>query len=333
MRRRDFIAGLGSAAAWPVAARAQQGDRMRRIGMLVDGPGGSSGDADQFFADQFAAFASALAQAGWVEGRNLTIDRRFGLSRDSRIRAEVGDLVAKSPDVIVCQGSLITAILKQQTRTIPVVFINVGDPVATGFVASFAHPGGNLTGFTSTEFSIASKWLNLLKDITPGLRNVMMLYDPANPASEPNLQTLEAGAPTLGVQVWPAPSTDFGGIERHIESFVPKPNAGMIVTPGAATVQNAEKIVSLAMRHRLPAMYAGRFWASKGGLASYGTIPNDNIRRAAQYVDRILRGEKPSDLPVQAPTKLELVINLKTARALGLTIPETLLAIADEVIQ
>jgi putative ABC transport system substrate-binding protein len=205
--------------------------------------------------------------------------------------------------------------------------------VATGFVASFAHPGGNLTGFTSMEYSFASKWLSLLKDITPALRNVMMLYDPANPASEPDLQTLEAGAPTLGVQVWPAPATDFGDIERHIESFAPQPNAGMIVVPGAATIQRAEKIASLAVRYRLPAMYPGRFFAIRGGLAAYGTIPNDNMRRAAQYVDRILRGENPSDLPVQAPTKFEFVINLKTAKALGLTIPETLLATADEVIQ
>jgi len=330
MRRREFIAGIG-AAAWPVVSRAQQSERVRRIGMLVDAQG--SGDADQFYADRFAALASALARAGWVEGRNVTIDRRFGLSDDSRIRAEVTDLVAKSPDVIVCSGSQITAILKQQTRTIPVVFVNVGDPVATGFVASFAHPGGNLTGFSSMEFSFASKWLSLLKDIARGLRNVMLLYDPTNPAGELDLRTLEAVAPTLGVQVWPAPATDFGGIERHIESFARQPNAGMIVVPGAAIFQSAEKIVALAMRHRLPAMYAGRFFASRGGLAAYGTVPYDNIQRAAEYVDRILRGEKPSDLPVQAPSKFEFVINLKTAKALGLAIPETLLATADEVIQ
>jgi putative ABC transport system substrate-binding protein len=332
MRRREFIAGIG-AAAWPVVARAQKPERVRRIGMLVDSQGGSSGDADQFYAGRFAAFASALAQSGWVEGRNVTIDRRFDLGNDSRMRAEVADLVAQSPDVIVCQGSRITAILRQQTRTIPVVFVNVGDPVATGFVASFAHPSGNLTGFTSMEFSFASKWLNLLKEITPGLRNVMMLYDPANPASEPDLQTLEAGAPTLGVQVWPAPATDLGEIERHLESFAPQPNAGMIVLPGAVFSLNVEKITTLAMRHHLPAMYAGRFFASRGGLASYGVFPDDNFRSAAQYVDRILRGDKPSDLPVQAPTKFEFVINLKTAKALGLAIPETLLATADEVIQ
>jgi putative ABC transport system substrate-binding protein len=290
------------------------------------------GAADQLDTDQFDAdrlFASALAQAGWVEGRNVTIDVRFSRGNDSRIRAEAADLIAKSPDVIVVSGSQNTTILKQQTHNIPIVFVNVGDPVAMGFVASFARPGGNLTGFTSTEFSFASNWLSLLRDMTPGLHNVMMLYDPANPAAESALRTLEAQAPTLGVQVWPAPAADVGSIERHIESFAPQPNAGMIILAGAAIFQSAEKITALAARHRLPAMYPSLYFASKGGIESHGPIPNDNLRRAAQYVDRILRGEKPSDLPVQAPTKFEFVINLKTAKALGITIPDT----ADEVIQ
>ena len=331
MRRRDFIAGLGSAAAWPVVVRGQQ-THLHRVGMMFSSIGAAEQlDADQFDADRL--FASALAQAGWVEGRNVTIDVRFSRGNDSRIRAEVADLIAKSPDVIVVSGSQITTILKQQTHNIPIVFVNVGDPVAMGFVGSFARPGGNLTGFTSTEFSFASKWLSLLKDITPGLHNVMMLYDPFNPAAESTLRTLEAQAPTLGVQVWPAPATDVGSIERHIESFAPQPNAGLIILAGAAIFQSAEKITALAAHHRLPAMYPSRYFASKGGIASYGPIPNDNLRRAAQYVDRILRGEKPSDLPVQAPTKFEFVVNLKTAKALGLTIPETLLATADEVIQ
>jgi putative tryptophan/tyrosine transport system substrate-binding protein len=302
---------------------------------LFFGGGVSVSDEDQSTADQVAAFTSALAQAGWVEGRNVTIEPRFGVGDDSRIRAEADDLIAKSPDLIVCQGSQITAILKQQTRTIPipVVFVNVGDPVASGFVASFAHPGGNITGFTSTEVSFAGKWLSLLNDITPGLRNVMLLYDPRNRTWEGNLRTLQAGAPTLGVSVWPAPAVDFGEIECHVESFAPQPNAGMIVLPGAAMIVDAEKIAALAVSHRLPAIYALRRFVSSGGLASYGTIPNDNARRAAQYVDRILRGEKAGDLPIQAPTKLEFVLNLKAAKAIGLTVSTQVQLLADEVIE
>ena len=324
IRRREFIAGLGGAAAWPLAARAQQPVRLRRIGMML----GAGDDANQF-----TAFASALAQAGWVEGRTVTIERRFGAGDDARIRADVAELIARSPDLIVCLGSRNTAIVKEQTRTIPVVFVSVADPVASGFVASYARPGGNITGFTSTEFSFVTKWVSLLKDIAPGLRNVMLLYDPTNPAAEPSLRTLEAGAPTLRVTVSPAPAADFGEIERHIESFARQPNAGMIVAPGAATIPNAEKIAALAVRHRLPAMGSSRYFTSGGGLASYGPLLNDNVRRAAQYVDRILRGEKPADLPVQAPTRFEFVLNLKAAKAIGLDVSPQVQLLADEVIE
>ncbi len=325
MRRRDFIAGLGSAAAWPVAVRAQQPQRLRRIGIIV--PNDAEGQAD------FAAFAEALAKAGWIEGRNIRFERRSGGVDFGRIRPEAADMISTSPDVIVCPGTPNTAIVKQLTSTIPIVFVNVADPVASGFVASFAHPGGNITGFTSLESSFSGKWLSILKEIAPGLRNVMVLYDPHNTNWQGYLRTLEAAAPVLGVSIRAAPAANIGETERHIESFAYQPGAGMMVVPTGLNILNREGIAALAERYRLPAMYPYRYFVTSGGLASYGSETADLYRRAAEYVDFILNGAKPDDLPVQAPTKFELVINVKTAKALGLTIPETLLATADEVIQ
>jgi putative ABC transport system substrate-binding protein len=327
MRRREFIAGFGSAAAWPVAARAQQGGRVRRIGVLT---AAGSNDTD---ANADAAFTEALARAGWIEGRNIDIERRFLVGDIGRNHADATDIVSKSPDLIVCRGTQITMLVKQRTRTISLVFVNVADPVASGFVASFAHPGGNITGFTSLEFSLAGKWVSILASITPGLRNVTVLYSPENDNWQGYMQTLQAGAPALGVSLRAAPAADISEIEHHIKSTSQEPGAGMIVVPSGVTNVNREMIAALAMRHRLPALYPHKFFATSGGLASYGTDTNDLYRRAAQYVDRILRGAKPDDLPVQAPTKFELVINLKIAKAVGVTIPETLLATADEVIQ
>jgi putative tryptophan/tyrosine transport system substrate-binding protein len=324
MRRRDFIAGLGGAAcgsSWPLALSAQQ--RLRLIGLLTS--------TNVQAAD--AAFVGGLAKAGWIEGRNVGIERRFSGSEVGRIRTDAANIIDKSPDVIVCAGTEITGIVKQQSSTIPVVFVNIADPVALGFVASFAHPGSNITGFTSQAFSFAGKWLSILKDIEPGLRNVMVLYDPNNANWQGFLRTLETGAPVVGASIHAAPAADIGEIERHIESFAHQRGAAMIVVPTPLTFANREMIAVLAGRHRLLAVYPYKFFATSGGLASYGADTNDLYRRAAGYVDRILRGEKPSDLPVQAPTKFELVINLKTAKSLGLTIPEALLATADEVIQ
>jgi putative ABC transport system substrate-binding protein len=331
MKRREFIAGIGSAAMlpeWPGAARAQQGGRMRRIGILT-----TRSSDDPSFQSSYAVFAEALAHAGWVEGRNISIERLFGAADAERITAYGAELVARSPDVIVCNGTQITAILKRQTSSIPVVFVNVADPVAGGFVASFAHPGGNITGFTSEEFSFSGKWLNLLKDLAPGVRTVMVLYNPGNSNWEGYLRTLERAAPTAGISIRAAPAADIGEMERHIESFARHEGVGMIVVPNGQTLLNREAIAALAVRHRLPAVYPYKSFATSGGLASYGSDDGDLYRRAAQYVDRILRGANPADLPVQAPTKFEFVLNLKTAKAMGLTVPTSVQLLADELIE
>jgi putative tryptophan/tyrosine transport system substrate-binding protein len=328
MRRREFIAGLGGVAASPLVARAQPGERMRRISILS-----TASPHDPYIVAAQAAFLEALSHAGWMESRNIRIERRYGSADDSHIRADAADIIARSPDVIVCSGTQVTAIVKQQTSTIPVVFLNVADPVTSGFVANFPHPGGNITGFTSLEFSLAGKWLSILKDIAPRVHNVMVLYSPDNSNWRGYLQTLQSAAPVLGISLSAMPAAGLREIERQIDSFAQHQGAGMIVVPSGQTIVNREMIAALAMRHRLPAIYSYKYFATSGGLVSYGTDTADSYRRVAQYVDRILRGEKPADLPVQQPTKFELVINLKTAKALGLTIPETLLATADEVIQ
>jgi putative ABC transport system substrate-binding protein len=330
MRRREFITLIGgAAAAWPFEAVAQQGERVRRVALLT-----TPADELDIGGAPSKVFAETLAKLGWIAGRTVTIEQRSSGSGDDRLaRANAAEVVASAPDVIVCPGTQVTAILQQQTRTIPIVFVNVADPVGSGLVASFAHPGGNITGFTNMESSIAGRWLELLKDIAPGLSKVLVLYYPDNPNWRGYLPPLEAAAQSLGVRVGATPVADIGEIARYIEAFAREPSAGMVVLPSGLTVANWDTIPRLAAQHRLPAMYPFKFFAVSGGLAAYGSDFNDPFRRAAQYVDLILRGAKPSDLPVQAPTKFELVINLKTAKALGLTVPDKLLAMADEVIE
>jgi putative tryptophan/tyrosine transport system substrate-binding protein len=329
MRRRDFIAALSSAGAtWPLAARTQQAERVRRVAMLT-----TAGDELDNSDAPSTVFAEALAKLGWIAGRNVIIDRRIGGSGDRLARAYAADAVAAAPDIIVCPGTQVTAILQQQTRTIPIVFVNVSDPVGSGLVASFAHPGGNITGFTNMEASFAGRWLGLLKDVAPSVSKVLVIYYPDNPNWRGYLPPIEAAARALGVSIGATQVADIGEITRCIEAFAREPGAGMVVLPSGLMNANRDMIPRLAAQHRLPAMYPVKFFAVSGGLAAYGSEFNEPYRRAAQYVDLILRGTKPSDLPVQAPTKFELVINLKTAKALGLTIPASLLATADEVIE
>jgi putative ABC transport system substrate-binding protein len=330
VKRREFIAGLGTAAAWPLAARAQQADRLPWVAVL----GGTGDVGDVHTRVWYAAFTEAFARLGWTDGRNVRIERwDTGANDHSRVRAIAVELAGKAPNVILTIGTESTEILKQQTSIIPIVFVNVSDPVASGFVASFARPGGNITGFTSAEPSFAGKWLSILRDIAPGIVNVMVLYAPANANWTGYLRTIEAAAQALHVTVRPAPLTAADDIGRHIEAFAREPAAGIMVVPSGQTIANREVIVAQAARHRLPAVYPYRFFAESGGLASYGSDTTDLYRGAAQYVDRILRGVKPGDLPVQAPTKFEFIINLKAAKAIGLTIPYPVLTLADEVIE
>jgi ABC-type uncharacterized transport system substrate-binding protein len=327
MKRRDFIAGLGSAAAWPVVARAQQAAAVRRVGVLFDG------NNDNHTQRERSTFVQELAKSGWIDGRNIGIAYRWGDGDANRIGNNVSELVRMVPDVVVAVGSEATRALKQQTTTVPIVFISVTDPVASGFVTSFARPGANITGFTSEEPSIAGKWLAILKEIAPGVTTVMLLYYSENPNWQEHWRTIEAVAPAVGISVSAVPVANAGEIALRIESFAQKPNAGMMVVPSGLTTINREAIAELSARHRLPAVYAHTYFAAAGGLVSYGSDNNDLFRRAAEYVDRILRGAKPADLPVQAPTKFELAINLRAAKALGLTVPDALLVQADEVIQ
>jgi putative ABC transport system substrate-binding protein len=329
MRRREVITLLSGAAAWPHAARAQQAERVRRVAMLT-----TANDELDISDAPSKVFAEALAKLGWIAGRNIIVDRRpSGVGDDRLVRGYAADAVAAAPDIIVCPGTQVTAILQQQTRTIPIVFVNVSDPVGSGLVASFAHPGGNITGFTNMETSFASRWLGLLKDVAPSVSKVLVLYYPDNPTWRGYLPPIEAAAQALGVSIGATQVADIGEITRGIEAFAREPSAGMVVLPSGLMNANRDTIPRLAARYRLPAMYPVKFFAVSGGLAAYGSEFNEPYRRAAQYVDLILRGTKPSDLPVQAPTKFELVINLKTARALGLTIAPAVLAIADEVIE
>jgi putative tryptophan/tyrosine transport system substrate-binding protein len=326
MRRRQFIAGLGGAAAWPTAARAQQGERVRRVGV-------SSTAGDSLARARHTAFVQMLSQLGWTEGRNVIVVEPFGAIGDSGINAVAEKLMAEVPDVIVSVGEESTAILKRKTNVLPIVFINVTDPVANGLVESFARPAANITGFTSVEFSFAGKWLSILTDLAPGVSNVMVLYSPENPNWVGYLRTLEAGAPSVQVTLHAAPMTAVEEVSGAIESLAQQSGPGMIVLPGGQTVVNREIIASLAIRYRVPAIYPYKYFATSGGLASYGSDDLDLFRRAAQYVDRILRGARPGDLPVQAPTKFEFVINLKAARAIGLTVPSSLQLLADELIE
>ena len=328
MKRRAFIALLGSAAlAAPNLARAQD-SRVRRIGFLSGIPENDPEGRARLFA-----FLAELQRLGWVDGRNVHIDYRIGAREASSIQKHVDELIALAPEVILVNGTEAAEPLRQTTRSIPVVFVQVSDPVSVGLVASLARPGGNVTGFANLEYSMTGKWLELLKEIAPQVSRVAVLRDATNPTSHAQLAAMHAIAPSLGLVVSSLNVRDAGEIERDIGEFARGKNGGLVLTVGALGIRHRDLIVSLANRYRLPAIYPFRFIPAAGGLASLGSDATDTYRRAAGYVDRILKGEKPADLPVQNPVKFELVVNLKTAKALGLTAPPTLLARADEVIE
>jgi len=328
MKRRNFITLLGgAAAAWPLAARAQQ-ERMRRIGVLMN----LTADDPESPA-RLAAFAQGLADLGWTIGRNLRIDYRWAAGDPERIRRDADELVALAPDLILSSGTPTVAALQKATRSVPIVFAQVVDPVGNGFVETLARPGGNITGFSVFEYGISGKWLELLKEIAPSVTRAAILRDLALASGSGQFGALQSVAPSLGVELSPVGVGDAGAMERAVVAFARSPNGGLIVTASTLAVIHRELITRLAAQHRLPAVYHSSYYTTSGGLISYGPNSIDPFRRAASYVDRILKGEKPADLPVQAPTRYELVINLKTARALGLDIPPTLLARADEVIE
>jgi putative ABC transport system substrate-binding protein len=326
MRRRDFLGIVGGAAASvPLAARAQQPERERRIGVLQ---GGTADDPNLQAA--FAAFVRELQQMGWIDGRNVRIDHRHGAGDVDIMRKHTAELVAFAPDVIVTAGSVALVQLLQATHTVPIVFVYVPDPVGSGFVKSLSRPGGNATGFMQFEYSLAAKWLELLKEIAPGVTRVAVLWDPTVPAGIGQFAIIQSVAPSLGVELIPV---DVRDAERDVAAFARSGSGGLIVTSSALATARRDMIVALAARHKLPAVYNFAPFAAAGGLISYGADNIDQFHRAAGYVDRILKGEKPSDLPVQGPTKYHLAINLKTAKTLGLTVPPSLLARADEVIE
>jgi putative ABC transport system substrate-binding protein len=328
IRRRDFVIllGGGAAAAWPLAARAQQPERVRRIGVLMNlAVGDPEGEA------RIAAFLQALQQLGWSDGRNVRIDYRWAAGDAGRFHRYAEELLALVPDVIFAASTPSVQALQQATRRVPIVFAIVADPVGAGFVDSLARPGGNVTGFTPFEYGISGKWLELLKEVVPRVTRVAVLRDLTIGLAQ--LGAIQSVAPSLGVELTPIGVGDPGQIERTVAAFARSSNGGLIVTASTSAIIHRELITTLAARNKLPAVYYTRYWVEGGGLMSYGPDFRDQFRQAAAYVDRVLKGEKPADLPVQAPTKYELVINLKSARALGLEIPPTLLARADEVIE
>jgi putative tryptophan/tyrosine transport system substrate-binding protein len=329
MKRRKFITLLGgAAAAWPLAALAQQGERIRRIGVLhslaSDDPEGQA---------RLTAFVQGLQELGWTDGRNVRIDYRWAAGDAERARRYAAELVALAPDVILAHGGSIVPSLLQATRTVPIVFTQTPDPVGAGFVNSLARPGGNVTGFTGFEYGISAKWLELLKEIAPRVTRAAVIRDAAIASGTGQWGALQSVAPSFGVELSPVNMSDAGEIERAVAAFVRSPNGGMILTASTLAVIHRELIITLAARYRLPVVYWNRFYVTAGGLISYGPDSIDPHRRAAGYVDRILKGEKPADLPVQAPTKYELAINLKTAKTLGLDVPTSLIARANEVIE
>ena len=329
MKRREFITLLGGAAVWPVAGRAQQAERVRRIGVIN---GGGAADDPETLAN-IAAFLQVLQQLGWTDGRNVRIDTRLAGGNADSIRKYATELAALAPDVIFAIGTAAMGPLLQATRTVPIVFAIVADPVGAGFVESLARPGGNATGFMQFEYSLSGKWLELLKQIAPGVTRAAVLRDPDISSGAGQWGAIQSAGPSFGVEVSPVNVRDADEIERAVTTFARQPNGGLIVTGSALANVHRDLIVTLAARHKLPAVYYRRYFVTSGGLISYGPDFVDQFRRSAEYVDRILKGEKPADLPVQAPTKYELVINLKTAKALGLQVPPTLLARADEVIE
>ena len=328
MRRREFLGVLGGAAAWPIAAQAQQPGRMRRVGVLLN----TSAD-DRERQDDITAFRHALQQLGWTEGRNVSIDIRWSGGQASEIRRNAYELIALAPDVVVVTGNAGMDPMLQATHTVPIVFNNITDPVGAGYVESMAQPGGNVTGFIQFEYTLSGKWLELLKQIAPQVTRVAVLRDPAITAGIGQFAVIQSVAPSVGVNVSAISVRDAAEIERAVTRFASIPNGGLILTASALSVVHRNLIIALAARYKLPTVYYRRYFATSGGLISYGYDSTAQFRGAASYVDRILKGEKPADLPVQAPTKYELVINLKTATALGLDMPASLLASADEVIE
>ena len=327
MRRRECIILLGGAAAWPLAARAQQGERARRIGVLMNLADDAEGQA------RIAAFLQGLQQSGWTDGGNVRIDFRWAAGEAGRFQRYAEELLALAPDVILASAAPSVQALQRATRTVPIVFANVSDPVASGFVQSLARPGGNATGLMQFEFGLSGKWLELLKQVAPDVTRAAVLRDPEVGTGTSQFAVIQAMAPLLRVEVNPVNVRDPSEISRAVEAFARSPNGGLIVTASALAVRHRDLITMLAARHRLPAVYFARHLVAAGGPMSYGIDQIDPYRLAAGYVDRILKGEKPADLPVQQPTKYELVINLKTAKALGLEVPPTLLVRADEVIE
>ena len=329
MKRREFMSLFGGAAAWPLAARAQQGERMRRIAVLL---GGSDRD-DPRSQRNMAAFLKGLQQSGWTDGRNVRIDYRWPAGDADKARKYAAELVALAPDVILAVSSVSLAPLLQATRTVPVVFVGIVDPVGSGFINSLSRPGGNATGFMVFDYDLSAKWLELLKEIAPGVARAAILRDSAIPTGIGQFAVIQSVSRSVGVEVSPLNLRDAGEIEPALPAFARLGNSGLIVTASPSSVVHRELIVALAARHKLPAVYWERFFVTAGGLISYGPDQADQNRGAAGYANRILKGEKPADLPVQAPTKYELVINLNTAKALGLDMPGSVLARADEVIE
>jgi putative tryptophan/tyrosine transport system substrate-binding protein len=330
MRRREFITLLGgAAAAWPLTVHAQQPERVRRIGILF----GGFSDTDPEPRARIAAFTRGLQDLGWTGGRNIQIDLRIGAGNADRVKAHAEALIGSAPDVLAANSAPAVAALARQTKTIPIVFASVIDPVGSGFVASLAQPGGNITGFSNFEPAMGGKLLELLKEIAPEVTRVLAMFDRASPSYVEFNRTIESLAPSLNVQYRSAAVANAAEVEHAIESFARDPAGGLIVVGGTVAAAHRETIVGLAGRYRVPAIYSFGYYARIGGLMSYGVDGIDLWRRAASYVDRVLRGAKPADLPVQRPIKFELMINLKTAKALGLQVPPTLLAIADEVIE
>lgn len=329
MRRRDFIKGVaGSAITWPLAARAQQSNRMRRVGLLMGYPeGDAEGQAN------LAAFRRGLEELGWVEGRNIQIDVRWGGADPEKARTLAKELISMTPDVIVSNTNLMMAILQKETHAIPIVFVYVGDPVGSGYVTNLARPGGNATGFSALDTAIGGKWLELLKEIAPNVSRVAVILHPETPPNVGFLRAAEAAAPSFGVKVIALGVHSAAEIEGPVTQFAATSGGGLIIAPHAVTLAYRKLIIGLAARYRLPAVYGFRVFAASGGLLSYGTRPADQFRRGASYVDRILKGEKPGELPVQNPTEYELVINLKTARALDLDVPPLLQQRADELLE
>ena len=326
--RRKLLAGFGGAAAWPVVAWAQQVERVRRVGVLLP-----AAENDPVFQSRLEAFQQALRELGWIIGNNVKLEIRWATPDTAKVRQQAVELVALAPDVILATGGSSMAPLQQTTRKLPIVFVQVPDPVAAGFVDSLARPGGNATGFTQYEYGVGAKLLEILKEIRPGLTRAIVLRDPATPDGIGQFAAIQAVGPSLGVELRPIGVREPVEIERAVTTISRESGSGLIVAASGFAIRHRELIITLAAKYRLPAVYPYSFFVTDGGLISYGPNPIDPYRRAAGYIDRVLKGEKPADLPVQAPTKYELVVNLKTAKALGITIPQNVLARADEVIE